>query len=91
MQFEKGVKYMECIITYQKSNGEIFIRAYKYHSLKKIGEESSMGWKVLDKHYLSYDGNYYHEQDYNRKQREKKETWKQKIAKLIMKKANAWI
>lgn len=55
---------MECIITYEKSNGEIFIRPYDY-TLKKIGDESSMGWKVIDIHY-KHEGNYYCYDDFIR-------------------------
>lgn len=55
-----------CIITYQKSNGEIFIRPYDYScfsKFKNIGDETSMGWKVLDIHYKIND-NYYCYDDY---------------------------
>lgn len=54
---------MSCIITYQKSNGEIFIRPYNYTSWRKVGEETSMGWKILDIHY-KHKGNFYCYNDY---------------------------
>lgn len=81
---------MECIITYQKTNGDIFIRAYNHAQFKRIGDETSMGWTILDKHFQYYDGNYYHEQDYYRKLRERKKTLKQKTAEYIIKTANKW-
>lgn len=54
---------MDCIITYQKSNGDIIFRGLKHDYGKKIGEETSMGWKVLDIHYR-YEGNYYKYDDF---------------------------
>lgn len=85
---------MECIITYQKSNGEIFIRPYDY-TLKKKGEESSMGWKVLDIHY-KYDGNYYCYEDFIRifkcgfenEIKTPKKTRKKKILKYLINSLN---
>ncbi len=59
---------MECIITYQKSNGEIFIRPYDYSCFtitKKVGDETSMGWKILDIHYR-HGNNFYCYQDFMR-------------------------
>lgn len=53
-----------CIITYQKSNGDILIRPYE-HTIKKIGDETSMGWKILDIHYKHKD-NYYCYDDFMR-------------------------
>ena len=55
----------KCIITYQKGNGDIIIRPCKHDYGKKIGEETSMGWLVLDIHY-NYNGNYYRRSDYHR-------------------------
>lgn len=52
-------------ITYQKRDGCIFQR-YRDTSLPyKIGEETSMGWKVLNIEY-EYKNKYYSEYEYNR-------------------------
>lgn len=56
---------IDCIITYQKSNGDIFCRGTKHDYSKRIGDETSMGWTVLDIHYL-YEGNYYQYADFTR-------------------------
>ena len=73
---------MECIITYQKSNGEIFIRTYDY-TIKKIGQETSMGWKVLNIHY-KFGDNYYVEQDYDRISRQKRQPLRKRIVNKII-------
>lgn len=54
---------MDYLITYQKSNGDIFVRARKTLYGLSIGDETSMGWKVLNIHYF-YEGNYYTHLDY---------------------------
>jgi len=77
---------VECIVTYQKSNGEIFIRPYKFTS-KKIGEETSMGWKVLNIHY-KYGNNYYIEYDYRKILRKAKEPLKSRIIRKFIKQLN---
>lgn len=84
---------MNCIITYQKSNGEIFIRPYDHSAFalgKRVGDETSMGWTVLDIHYQFSDGNYYHEDDFDHLIRKNKRTMKQRIAGYLMHKLNAW-
>ena len=77
---------MECIITYQKSDGTIFIRGSKHDYGKKVGDETSMGWKVLQIHY-EFRGNYYNLYDYHKvlKQRQK-ETIKKRIIDFLIKK-----
>jgi len=62
---------MNCMITYQKRNGDIFFRARKSAIGLSIGDETSMGWKVIDIHYL-YEGNYYTINDYKQIRRYKK-------------------
>ena len=84
---------MSYIITYQKNNGEIFIRPYN-HSIfttsKKVGDETSMGWKILDIHY-EYKGNYYCYHDYLKIfEKEIKEKHNKKIIKFIIKKLNKY-
>lgn len=54
---------------------------------RTIGEETSMGWRVLDIHYL-YEGNYYRYPDYMRlvrKATERREPIRKKIAKYLIK------
>ena len=56
----------------------------------RIGDETSMGWKVIDIHYQSEDGNYYHEEEFKRRKRNNKKTIKQKFAEYVVRKINAW-
>lgn len=56
---------MRCIIIYQKSDGSKFIRAYNYDYGRKIGDETTMGWKVINVLY-EYEGNYYQHNKYMR-------------------------
>lgn len=85
---------MGCIVTYQKSNGEIFIRPYNYSAFaspKRVGEETSMGWKILDIHY-KYNDNYYCYDDFMRIfQKEIKEKKNKKLIKYLIKKLNKLI
>lgn len=76
---------MNCIITYQKRNGDIFIRPYDF-TLRRIGDATSMGWKIIDIHYY-YEGNYYCMQDYTRicKGKEIKPNFKKRAIKNIIK------
>ena len=53
-------------ITYQKKNGEIIERTRTTGLPYRIGETTSMGWKVLDIQYL-YNGKYYHSGEYEEK------------------------
>lgn len=80
---------MNCIITYQKSNGEIFIRPYQYTSIgkaKRVGDETSMGWKILDIHY-KYNDNYYCYEDFVKIfHKEIKEKQNKKLIKYLIKK-----
>lgn len=86
---------MDCIITYQKANGEIFIRPSKYDYGRRVGDETSMGWKILDIHYKS-GNNYYCYEDFmrifrNEFERELKENKKKKLIKFAIKKLNSMI
>ena len=75
-----------CIITYQKSNGEVFIRQCKHDYFKKIGDETSMGWKILNIHY-EHDGNYYTLESLHKVLRyKKKKHYKERIARFLIKK-----
>lgn len=80
---------MSCIVTYQKSNGELFIRPYDCSAFalgKKVGDETSMGWKIVDIHY-KYKDNFYCYSDYmkilDREIREKKN---KKMIRFMIKK-----
>lgn len=79
------VKSMSCIITYQKENGEIFYRPAKTTYGKKVGDETSMGWKVLDIHY-KYGNNYYCYSDYLRVYTKERKKLSQIIAGYLIKK-----
>ena len=50
-------------VTYQKRNGDIFDRFRTTYPTYKIGEETSMGWKVLDIKY-KWGNKYYHTSEY---------------------------
>lgn len=52
-------------ITYQKRNGNIIKRLRKTLLPYKIGETTSMGWKVLNIEY-EYNNKYYTHSEYNR-------------------------
>ena len=52
-------------ITYQKRNGEIFNRIRNTYFEHRVGDTTSMGWKVLDIKY-NYNGRYYNKFDYDR-------------------------
>jgi hypothetical protein len=57
-----GVEVMQ--ITYQKKDGSI-IQKYRNTTLPyKIGDDTSMGWKVLNVEY-EFNGKYYPEYKYN--------------------------
>lgn len=81
---------MSCIVTYQKSNGEVFIRPYDYTTSKQIGEETSMGWKILDIHY-KYKDNFYCYSDYMRIfETQIKERQNKKLIKFLIKKLSKY-
>lgn len=63
MQLLRGGRVVGYMITYQKSNGEILLRPRKTLLGLRVGDETSMGWKVLNIHYL-FEGNYYTYLDY---------------------------
>ena len=77
---------MECIVTYQKSNGEIFVRGYDF-TIKEIGQETSMGWKIINIHYRFGD-NYYIKHDYDKLRRKYKEPLRVRILLFISRKIN---
>lgn len=86
---------MDCIITYQKSNGDIIYRPCQTNYGKRVGDETSMGWKVLDIHY-KYGNNYYCYEDFMRIfrkefEKELKEKKKKKLIKFAIKKLNSII
>ena len=83
---------MEYMITYQKSNGDIFFRRRQTLYGLRVGDETSMGWKVLNIHYL-YEGNYYTYSDLCRVKRHKelKQRKKKRIIKFIIRKLNALV
>lgn len=80
---------MNCIITYKKENGDIIFRPCKFDYGKRVGDETSMGWKVLDIHY-KYNNNYYCYDDFYRMIRKSKKTIKQKLASFLITKLNNW-
>jgi len=87
-------KHTNCVITFQKNNGGIIMRPRLGTYGLKIGDMTSMGWKVLDIHYQFYDGNYYHEEDYERKRREyskKREPIKKRFALYLRRVTYDWI
>ena len=79
-------KHTDCVITFQKNNGDIIMRPRFNTMGLQIGDETSMGWKVIDIHYQFHDGNFYHEEDYKRLEKEyriKREPIKKRIKKNI--------
>ena len=54
---------MDYVVTYQKRNGDIILRPRKTLYGMRVGDITSMGWKVLNIHY-NYEGNYYTYHDY---------------------------
>ncbi|MBO7614771.1 MAG: hypothetical protein J6T15_03650 [Bacilli bacterium] len=78
---------MEIIVTYQKNNGDILLRPRKTIYDLQIGETTSMGWKVLDIHYL-YNGNYYHYADWCRVRRQDKVPMRKKVALSLARRLN---
>jgi len=86
-------KHTDCVITFQKNNGDIIMRPRFGTYGLEIGDETSMGWKVIDIHYQFYDGNYYHKDDYKRMIKEyhaKKDPIKKRIADYLAKKTYNW-
>jgi len=82
---------VNCIVTYQKSNGEIFIRPYDHSCFamsKRVGDETSMGWTIIDIHY-KYKNNYYCFDDFIKLfNREVKEKLNKKMLKFVIRKLN---
>lgn len=80
---------MSCIITYQKANGEIFYRPAKGSYGKRVGDETSMGWTVLDIHY-KYGNNYYCYQDFYKIIQKQRLKPSQRVAGYLIKKLNKY-
>ncbi len=80
---------MEFMITYRKRNGDIFLRLKKSLCGLRVGDETSMGWIVLDIHEL-YNGNYIHPSEVKKYVRNKlyKEPGYKKFIKFIIKQLN---
>lgn len=53
------------LVTYQKRNGEIIERKVKNHPPYRIGETTSMGWKLIDIKQF-YKGKYYAIYEYDK-------------------------
>ena len=53
-------------MTYEKANGQIIRRIRNTYPDYKIGDRTSMGWKVVDIRYL-YKKKYYHKNEYDNK------------------------
>ena len=75
---------MDCMITYQKQNGDIIFRPRKSPYDRYVGQETSMGWKVIDIHYR-YENNYYTYEDFMRLIRKKESLKKRCLRKLACK------
>ena len=73
-------------ITYQKKDGSILQRYRKTTPSYKIGETTSMGWKLLNIEY-KYKDQYYTEEKYNiLRQREMKKFIQKERAKALFSK-----
>lgn len=83
---------MNFIITYQKSNGVIFTRNRTTLYNLSIGDETSMGWKVLNIHYL-YEGNYYTYLDYCKvvRNQQLKKKRNKRFLKYVIKQLNKFV
>ena len=78
-----------CIVTYLKNNGETFIRPYSFTS-REIGDETSMGWKIIDIHY-KYKDNYICYDDYMKiLKKQVSEHKNKKIIKFLIKKLSKY-
>ena len=80
---------MEYIVTYQKGNGDVFLRPRTCLFNLKVGDETPMGWKVLNILY-EYEGNYYTYIDWCRvrKGKEIKHRKKKKLIKYLIRQLN---
>lgn len=78
---------MNHIITYRKNNGELIYRGRLSLPEARIGETTSMGWKVVDIHY-EYNGNFLHYEDYCRASRNDRMPLKKKILLGLARKLN---
>ena len=82
---------MKCIVTYQKSNGDIFIRPYDYSYNKEKGDKTSMGWEIIDIHY-KHNNNYYCLEDFQRIfYKNLKENRNKKFIKFVIKTLNKYV
>jgi len=73
-------------VTYQKRDGTIFQRLRETHPEHKIGESTSMGWKILSIKYQDKD-KFYTEYEYSMLIYKRKQLFlkKQKIKELFLK------
>ena len=73
-------------VTYQKRNGSLIQRIRNTMVPYKIGETTSMGWKVINIEFR-YDNKFYSEQDYYRIIQKRKNNYirKQQIKKSFLK------
>lgn len=80
---------MNYMITYQKRTGEVFYRIRTTLGGLQVGDETSMGWKVLDIH-QEFNGNYIHPYEVRKYIRKKlyKEPLKRRIVKYLIHKLN---
>lgn len=77
-------------VTYQKRNGSLIQRIRNTMVPYKIGETTSMGWKVINIEFR-YDNAFYSEQDYYRiiQRNKKRHIRKQQIKKTIIKESRS--
>ena len=80
---------MHYMITYQKNNGQMLYRIRKTLNGMSIGDETSMGWKIMDIHY-EYNGNYLHQEDIRRYKRNRldRTPMKKKIIRYLVRQLN---
>lgn len=80
---------MSYMVTFQKGNGQIFVRIKQSIGGMRIGDETSMGWKIIDIR-EEYCGNYLHHDDIRRYRRKTlgKITLKKKIVRFLVRNLN---
>ena len=77
-------------VTYQKRNGSLIQRIRNTMVPYKIGETTSMGWKVINIEF-KYDDRFYSETEYHRLIQKRKSRYnrKQKIKKTIIRESRS--
>ena len=78
---------MRHIITYQKNNGDLIYRERTSLPETKIGDTTSMGWKVIDIHY-EYDGNFLHYAEFIKALRSSRIPLKKRIILSLVRRLN---